>query len=85
MASVIAGLTDVDSITLSVSELAAVGQIGPRVASVAIMVAVLTNTLAKAGMAVFLGSRELRPTILRAFGAMVLVGLVTSLATLVLA
>ncbi|MGD2144699.1 MAG: MgtC/SapB family protein, partial [Anaerolineae bacterium] len=40
MASVIAGLTDVDSITLSVSELAAVGQIGPRVASVAIMVAV---------------------------------------------
>jgi uncharacterized membrane protein (DUF4010 family) len=79
-ASVITGLTDVDSITLSVSELAATGQLEVRVATVAIILAALTNTIAKGGMALILGSRELRPIVIRAFGAMVLVGVISAAA-----
>jgi uncharacterized membrane protein (DUF4010 family) len=79
-ASVIAGVTDVDSITLSVSELAANGQIEPQVASLAIILAALTNTVAKGAMALILGSRKLRPIIIRAFGAMVLVGIISATA-----
>jgi uncharacterized membrane protein (DUF4010 family) len=82
VASVITGLTDVDSITLSVSELAATDQIGHRVATVAIILAVLTNTISKAALALALGSRELRRTVICAFGAMVLVGIISAAAML---
>jgi uncharacterized membrane protein (DUF4010 family) len=79
-ASVITGLTDVDSITLSVADLAANGQIASRAATLAILLAALTNTISKGALALTLGSRELRPTIIRAFGAMVAVGIVSSAA-----
>ena len=82
-ASVITGVADVDAITLSASELAATGGIEPQVAAVAIILAVLTNTITKAALAVILGSRQLRPTIIRAFGAMVLVGISSTVITLV--
>jgi uncharacterized membrane protein (DUF4010 family) len=84
VASVIAGLTDVDSITLSVSELAGKGQIETRVATVAIVLAVLTNTITKGAMALALGSRELRRPVIPAFGAMVLVGIISAAALLLL-
>jgi uncharacterized membrane protein (DUF4010 family) len=79
-ASVITGLTDVDSITLSVADLAANGQIASRAATLAILLAALTNTISKGALALTLGSRELRPTIIRAFGAMVAVGIVSTAA-----
>ena len=45
----IAGLTDVDAITLSMSEFAKSGE--ARVAVIAIVIAALSNTLVKCGMA----------------------------------
>jgi uncharacterized membrane protein (DUF4010 family) len=82
VASVLTGLTDVDSITLSVLELAAEGQIVPRVATVSIILAVLTNTLAKGAMAIALGAHELRRPVVWAFGAMVIVGIISAGAVL---
>lgn len=76
--SVITGLTDVDAITLTVAELSAAGRIESQVASVAIILASLVNSISKAALAVILGAPELRPTIIRGFGAIVLVGAVTA-------
>lgn len=81
-ASVLTGITDVDSITLSVSELALSNAIEPRVAAVSIVIASLVNTTAKGVMALTLGSVELRKTIVRAFGIVLLTGLVVGTLTL---
>ncbi|NIS82053.1 MAG: DUF4010 domain-containing protein [Anaerolineales bacterium] len=78
IASAITGVTDVDAITLSASELASFGQIQPHVAGLAIILATLVNTVAKGVMAWVLGSKELRRTIVRAFGIVLLTGIVSS-------
>jgi uncharacterized membrane protein (DUF4010 family) len=80
VASVITGLTDVDAITLSVSELAGSGQLAPQVAGTAIIVAALTNTIVKAGIAYSVGSPDLRRVIIRVFGVIVIVGVVSVIA-----
>jgi uncharacterized membrane protein (DUF4010 family) len=82
VASLLTGITDVDSITLSVSELALNGTLEPQVAAIAIVIASLVNTTAKGVMAVALGSDDLRKTILRSFGIVLLVGLVVAGLTL---
>lgn len=82
IASLLTGITDVDSITLSVSELALGGTLEPRVASIAIVIASLMNTTAKGVMALVLGSPALRKTIVRAFGIVLLVGLAVAGLTL---
>ncbi len=79
VASALSGVTDVDAITLSVSELASNSQLQPQVAGFAVVLAALVNTVAKAVMAWSLGSGELRKTILRGFSIVVLTGLVSSL------
>ena len=83
VASVLTGLTDVDSITLSASELALTGELESQVASVAIVLASLVNTLAKAVMAASLGSPALRRTLLIGFSLVLLTGIISGL-TLIL-
>ncbi len=83
-ASVLAGLADVDAITLSASDLAAKGQVEPRVAAVAIVLASLVNTTVKAVTASVLGTRELRRLVLVAYGAILASGLVVAGITLML-
>lgn len=78
-ASLLAGIADVDSITLSISELALDGSLDLRVGGMAIVIASLVNTLVKAIMASTLGSPELRRMIWRAFGVIILTGIVASL------
>lgn len=78
VASALAGLTDVDAITLSASELASNGQLQPQVAAMAVVLATLVNTAAKAVMVWFLGAHELRRTVMRAFGLVLLTGIVGS-------
>lgn len=78
VASALAGLTDVDAITLSVSELASYGQLHPQVAGMAVVLAMLVNTAAKAVMVWFLGAPELRRTVMRAFGLVLLTGIAGS-------
>ncbi len=64
--SALAGLSDVDAITLSMAEQAKSGDAGMAIA--AIVIAVVSNTLVKAGLAASLGSASLRrPMLLAAF------------------
>ena len=74
-AGAVAGLADVDAITLSVSDLSSKGQIDLRVAANTILIAVLVNTAFKAGLASVIGGRELRRAILWIFGLILAVGL----------
>lgn len=80
-AGAVAGLADVDAITLSVSDLSSKGQIDLHVAANTILIAVLVNTAFKAGLASVIGGRELRRAILWIFGAVILVGLVLGTGT----
>ncbi|MBN1121153.1 MAG: MgtC/SapB family protein [Anaerolineae bacterium] len=76
-ASFITGLTDVDAITLSVSELAKFGQLDTDVAAMAVIIGSVMNTLSKGVIAYSVGSKELRKTIVWAFGVMVLAGAIS--------
>lgn len=68
----LAGLTDVDAITLSMTQYAQSGV--PNVATVAIIIAALSNTIVKAGMAVAIGSADYRRPILLATGLLGVAG-----------
>lgn len=80
--SLITGLTDVDAITLSLSQVARSGGVEPEVAAGGIVIAAITNTIVKAVIAWSVGSPELRRIIVIGFGAIALVGLVTGALTL---
>jgi uncharacterized membrane protein (DUF4010 family) len=60
LAAAVAGLTDVDAITLAMVNLAQSDATNLQVAARAIVIAVMANTLTKSGMAIGLGSPELR-------------------------
>ena len=66
IAGALAGLTDVDAISLSMANLAAAGPENLKIAARTIVIAVVSNTLTKTGMAVFLGAPALRRTLLLA-------------------
>jgi uncharacterized membrane protein (DUF4010 family) len=75
----LAGLTDVDAITLSMAELAKSGD--ARVAAIAIVIAALSNTIVKCGMAlVSAGLAFARPLIVATVG-LVVVGLAAAWVT----
>jgi len=79
LTSIFSGLADVDAITLSMARLAANGTVTEKVASSAITLAAMSNTLVKGGMVYFLGSNELKKKISFAFGGILLAGLVSIL------
>ena len=60
LAAAVAGLTDVDAITLAMASLAQSDAANQQAAARAIVIAVMANTLTKCGMAIGLGSPELR-------------------------
>ena len=75
ISSFIAGLADVDAITLSVADLTLhPNGIGLEMAEKAIVLAIISNTLVKGGMVLSLGSRLLRRSIWPAVVGMVLAG-----------
>jgi uncharacterized membrane protein (DUF4010 family) len=71
----LAGLTDVDAITLSMASCAGDGTCTPQNAVGSIVIAALTNTLVKASMVFSLGAVSMRAPILAASGAIVAAGL----------
>jgi uncharacterized membrane protein (DUF4010 family) len=73
----LAGLTDVDAITLSMAEYAQSGD--PRVAANSIVIAALANTLVKCGLVFLLGTRSLALRIAIATGILLLTGATTLL------
>jgi uncharacterized membrane protein (DUF4010 family) len=74
----LAGLTDVDAITLSMADFARTNS--ATVAATAITLAALSNTVVKAGMVVSLGGAELRRPILLASAGLIAVGIATVIA-----
>ncbi|MDH4136076.1 MAG: MgtC/SapB family protein [Anaerolineae bacterium] len=77
LSSVLAGLTDVDAITLSMARLAG-ADVSYAVAARAVTLAALSNTVVKGGIAISLGSASLRRYILPIFGAVLVVGVATA-------
>ena len=73
----LAGLTDVDAITLSMSEFAQSGD--ARVAVIAIVIASLSNTIVKCGMGFVLGGEGLGKKLLAATAATLAAGLAAAL------
>ena len=66
LAGALAGLTDVDAISLSMANLATTNPESLLIAARTIVIAVVANTLVKAGMAAFMGAPALRRTVLLA-------------------
>ena len=78
-ASLIAGLTDVDAITLSMADLAGKeGGIAIPVAARAVVLAVVANTIVKGGIALTAGAVTLRRALLPPFLAMLVVAAVVA-------
>ncbi len=75
LAAGLAGLTDVDAITLSMANLSRSGAVTESTAAVAILIAVVVNTLVKAGIAISLGAAALRRFTVPGFGLVLLTGL----------
>lgn len=69
--SVIAGLTNIDAITLSMAQLAG-KEISNEVAANSIIFATLSNIIFKASVVLFIGSTQLRKTALKGFGVIAL-------------
>lgn len=76
LASFFSGLADVDAITLSMSSLSSSGEISSLVATTSILIAVASNTLVKAGIAMFIGSKKFGWAILLSFLAILAIGLI---------
>ncbi|MDH7516063.1 MAG: MgtC/SapB family protein [Bacteroidota bacterium] len=74
LAAALAGTTDVDAITLSMANLAK-SSVSQSAAATAILLAVVVNTLVKAGIAIVLGGASLRKYTLPGFGVVFLVGI----------
>jgi uncharacterized membrane protein (DUF4010 family) len=75
LASIIAGLTDVDAITLSMAELSSTGGLAQSTAARAIVLAAMSNTIVKGGIVLSSGSRTLRKALLPGFIAMLGLGI----------
>jgi uncharacterized membrane protein (DUF4010 family) len=73
-ASALAGLTDVDAVTLSMANLAK-STISESVAATAILLAIISNTLVKGGITIALGSAALRRYTLPGFALVAVVGI----------
>lgn len=73
--AVLSGLTDVDAITLSTSQLVSDGRLGADEGWRMILVAALSNLGFKGGLAFALGSRRLAWGVAAAFGAAIAAGL----------
>ena len=75
MVAVLAGLTDVDAITLSMAEYARNGD--THVAVNSIVLATLANTMVKCGIVAGLGGAVLRRSVIIATGAILAAGIAT--------
>ena len=76
LSSIVAGLTDVDAITLSVAELSRVGgDLSLSTGARAIMLAAMSNTAVKGGVVLTGGSRALRKALWPGFVLMLVTGI----------
>ena len=78
VSSAISALTDIDAIAISVSKLAGT-TMNFLIAQNAILLAVLSNTVVKIGIAVFTGSKALKKYVLIGYGGIFIAGIVAFL------
>ncbi len=69
ISSAIAGFSDIDAITISISKLTG-ETIDLGIGSLAILIAVISNTLVKMGIGIYAGSKELIKNLLIGYGTM---------------
>jgi len=74
LSSIVAGLTDVDAITLSMSRLAGEATISQVTAAQAIVLAAMSNTVVKAGIVATMGTNSLRRYVLPIFALILVTG-----------
>lgn len=67
VSSVLAGLADVDAITLSLTELTKNNEVGLEIAGLAVVLAAMSNTVVKGSIVIFAGHPNLRKAILPGF------------------
>ncbi|HSQ25620.1 MAG TPA: DUF4010 domain-containing protein [Anaerolineales bacterium] len=67
VSSVLAGLADVDAITLSLTELTKNNEVGMEIAGLAVVMAAMSNTVVKGSIVIFAGHPNLRKAILPGF------------------
>ena len=79
VSSVLSGLVDVDAITLSVSDLSRTGLLESEVAARAVVLAAMSNTLAKGGMVLLGGSVGLRRALLPGWLVVLVIGISAAL------
>ena len=79
LSSIISGIADVDAITLSVAELSKTGVVEMPKAALAIILATMSNTAVKGGIALTMGGKPLRKPLLIAILMMLGVGIGTAL------
>ena len=72
-AAALAGLTDVDAITLSMAEYAKANP--PTVAAIAVVIAAISNTVVKCGMVTTLGGPALRRPLLLTTAGIIVAGI----------
>ncbi len=75
VAGALAGLTDVDAIALSMANLAQQNPDSSTAAARTIVIAVISNTMVKCGMAIWLGAPSMRRTMIPITAALALSGL----------
>ncbi len=75
LASIVAGLTDVDAITLSMAELSRTGGLEMSTAARAVVLAAMSNTVVKGGIVMSSGSSALRKAFLPGFILMLVTGI----------
>jgi uncharacterized membrane protein (DUF4010 family) len=74
ISSVLAGLTDIDAITISVAKIAG-ASIHITTAQNAIILATLSNTIIKLGISLWAGSKTLKRQVMAGYGLMFVAGL----------
>ena len=77
VASFISGLTDLDAISLSLSNLLRDSQIAPGLAAQGVVLAAVANSIMKAGLAAGLGAPSLRQRVLLILGSTAAIGLIS--------
>jgi uncharacterized membrane protein (DUF4010 family) len=75
--SFLTGLTGISAITLNISQLAENAKVSSDVAGVALIIAVLMNTVSKGAISHYSGSPELRNEVIKAFLLMIIVGVIS--------
>jgi len=78
LAGALAGLTDVDAIALSMANLAQQDPASSGAAARTIVIAVISNTMVKCGMAIWLGAPSMRRTMIPITAALAASGLVAA-------